>query len=706
LSDQHDAGAVAVLRSAGLFRDIPEAALLALARSSSLVEAQAGSVIVREGDVGAALFLVAEGRLSVLVGNEKVSELAPGELFGELQAIAGGTRSATVQALTPCRLLEIARAGFDEAALLSPALRLELAALMRNRLERNLLAAALLRVLGPLQASALAELQASAALIPLRAGEVLFRQGDAGDAWYVVMSGRLRVLKNERVLRELGRGESIGEAALLLGQPRTATIDAARDSALARFPAAVFEQVMKQNPGSALSIARTVVGRMATLPITSCVNIVLVPAAGSSGLLELARSLTLALSSLGRALLVSEDLDLARLPEGHPAWLRFSAWLDERADDHQFLVFACDDPRAPWARRAMREADELFLVAGASHQVVLPEGLPERARRTLLLLHPEDAAMPSGTAAKLSTLKASRVLHLRRAADLARVARIVAGRAVCVVLGAGGVRASAHIGVLRAIVEAGIEIDCLGGTSAGAMAATTYASGHTPAEMSVLNGRFLKRKPFGDYVLPISALLRGRRIERAVRDEFGERCFEDLWLPCFSTACDTSVFREVVHDRGPVVPALLASAAIPGVLPPHLIDGHMYVDGGVSCALPGKAMRQRFSGTLIAVDISTERDYFVPEEHYPSSWAAFLRRLRPSAARPSRLSLPELVLRAISLGTAGATAEVARDADLFLRPPVERYGTMDLRAASEIERIGYEYTREQLVTWALRKKSS
>jgi hypothetical protein len=88
---------------------------------------------------------------------------------------------------------------------------------------------------------------------------------------------------------------------------------------------------------------------------------------------------------------------------------------------------------------------------------------------------------------------------------------------------------------------------------------------------------------------------------------------------------------------------------------------------------------------------------------YPSSWKALWRRLRRKAPRPA---LPELVLRAFSLGTTHATEEVARDADLFLRPPVERYGTMDLRHAAEIERIGYEYAREKLVTWAAHKRAS
>ena len=701
--------AVQILRSAKLFRGASGEALSAAAASARFIEARPGAVIIREKEVGTDLYVVASGRLAVLVGSEKVSDLGPGELFGELQAITGGARSATVQALTPCRLLTISRDGFDEAARLSEPLRLSVAALMRHRLERTLLAAALVRVLGALEPRTLSELLAGAAFVPLRAGEVLFRQGDAGDAWYVIVSGRLRVLRRdaqaiEHTVRELGRGESIGEAALLLGQPRTATIEAARDSALARFPSALFEKIMRENAGSALSIARTVLGRMSAGAPPSCVNLVLVPAHDSAGVLEMAESLTRILATLGRALLISEQgRELEQLPEGHPAWLRFAAWLDERADDHRFLVFACGDPAALWARRAIREADEIFLVAKASEEVALPEGLPERARRTLLLVHPAEAKRPSRTAHKLSALKASRVLHVRGESDLRRVARIVAGKAVCVVLGAGGVRASAHIGALRALVEAGVEIDCICGTSAGAMAAATFATGVSPAGMSTLNRGFIARKPFSDYVLPISSVLRGRRVERALREEFGELCFEDLWLPCFVTSCDTSVFRDVVHDRGALVSALLASSAIPGVFPPHLIGGHMHVDGGVTCSLPGKAMRERFAGTLIAVDISTERDYLVPEERYPSSWRALWRRLTRKAPRPA---LPELVLRAFSLGTAAAAEEVARDADLFLRPPVERYGSTDLRHAAEIERIGYDYTREKLVTWAVDKKAS
>jgi NTE family protein len=208
---------------------------------------------------------------------------------------------------------------------------------------------------------------------------------------------------------------------------------------------------------------------------------------------------------------------------------------------------------------------------------------------------------------------------------------------------------------------------------------------------------------FRDVTLPITSAISGRRVEKIAELAFGSTFIEDLWTPYFCTACDTSDFREVVFERGRLSDAALASVALPGVLPPRLFAGHMHVDGGTTDVLPGAVMRARCRGKLIAVDVSTERELVYPLERYPTSWSALWHRMRGARKNgPIPLTIVELFMRAVSFGVALRTAAVARDADVFLRPPVEHFGMTEFSAMDEIQRLGYEHARDRLATLSTR----
>lgn len=586
---------------------------------------------------------------------------------------------------------------------------------------RELLAKALPKLFGPIDPETLTELEARVERVVLRRGEAPFRQGDPGDAWYVVASGRLRIVAKdadgrERVLNEIGRGASLGETALLADLPRSATPYAVRDSVLLKFSEEHFREIIERHPRTLLSISRTMLRRAAgasTAPAATCLNVAVIAARPEVDVRPFAEELSRALAAFGPTLHLSSTRSsglsefaraLART-DGHPAWLRFSAWLEERASEHRFIVLEGDPAANAWTRRALMEADRVLVVADATlapdvhpleGELLRELAGPHHAQRTLVLVHPPETRLPSGTGRWLDARDVEGHLHVRRghAGDLGRVARTLGGVSVALVLGAGGARGFAHVGVLRAIEERGLPVDHIGGTSMGAMVAGLYAMGRTPLEIMELGRYMNEARPLGDYALPVTSVLNGRRAERVARHAFGDTQIEDLWVPYYCTACDISVFRDTVLDRGPLDEATLASGAIPGILPPRLRNGHLLVDGGTTDALPGLVMRERCRGALIAVDVSTEREFLYHEDRFPTSWAALWMRMQ-EASLPTP-TLVELFLRAVSLGTASRTAAVARDADLFLRPPVEHFGTGALDAFEEIERLGYEHARERL----------
>ncbi|MFO0606697.1 MAG: patatin-like phospholipase family protein [Polyangiales bacterium] len=508
-----------------------------------------------------------------------------------------------------------------------------------------------------------------------------------------------RALAQHAAWQALARGESLGpgrcgvvvagsvatgDGARVLGRGGVFWGDALalRDTTLMVFT----EAALEATPRAAIAF-----GRAAASPIAERGRRV-VAVCGMARHRNLARSLREALEAQGATLSVDGSPWAAN--ESHSA-ARLAGWLDAR--DDRFVLLGCSDEPGPWERSAFACADEVLVLADAADDPGLTA--VERAlcpahgqRWTLALVHPRDAAMPRGTARWLDARSGSvRHRHVREGCvdDVARLARALAGTEVAVVLGAGGARGFAHLGVLRALDEVGVRPDHLAGTSVGALVGGALAAGRSLDEVAAL-GRVLRAaRPFGDWTLPVTSLLRGARLERAVREALGDVAIEDLWRPFFCNACDIAGLRDVALDRGSLAEACLASCALPGMFAPRRIGDALLIDGGTTDLLPVSAMRARSEGTLVAVDVSRTRA-IDPSAARRGWWWRFL------AGDARALSASEVFWRAATLDPARRVEDAARRADLFLRPPVEGFEMDDLRAMEEITRVGYEYARKAL----------
>ncbi len=357
-------------------------------------------------------------------------------------------------------------------------------------------------------------------------------------------------------------------------------------------------------------------------------------------------------------------------PDGHPQWLRFSSWMEEEGPRHPYVVIEADATLTPWTRRAVRLADHIVLVADAT---ATPEPGPievgllaahdhdrVRARHSRVLDHPQETRLPRGTQAWLSTRQLDSYHHVRMGdlEDLARVARILSGRAVGLTLGGGGARGYAHIGVAAALRELRIHIDMVGGTSMGSVIAGQVALGLSREEMIDLNPHFLSRKPFAQYTVPMVALLNAGRLQEGMQVAVGNTRIEDLWINYFAVSANLTTTEMVVHDRGPVWEAVRASVSLPGILPPFARGLHLLVDGGVINNLPGGVMRQRGAGSVIAVNVSAANDLRFPPSGLPTEWRIFWNKVLPFA-RPVP-GLAAIVTRTLLLASAHRAALASR----------------------------------------------
>ena len=384
-------------------------------------------------------------------------------------------------------------------------------------------------------------------------------------------------------------------------------------------------------------------------------------------------------------------------------------WLAGVEDDHRFVLLVADAGDTAWTRLALRHADQILLTGAASgnptprpwEQALLGDAQEPAARRALLLTHDGSPALLTGTARWLRERRLDYHLHLRAgvADDLQRLARVLAGESLGIVFGGGAARGFAHLGVYRALHEAGIPVDWVGGASIGAVMGIPMARALDPgAAIEMIREAFVGGKPFGDYTLPIVSLLRGRRLDRLLARHLHED-IEDLPIPYFCVSSNLGRGTPQVHTRGPLAPAIRASVSLPGIFPPAVIDGQLAIDGGILDNLPVDLMRTQPVGQVIAVDVTSRQTFEVDYAAVPSPWRLLAGRMLPFARRYRVPSFMSLMLKATEIGTMTAVRAAGSRADLLLRPPVSRFSITDMRSFDRIVDAGYEDARQAIADW-------
>lgn len=230
-----------------------------------------GDVLVREGDEAGDAYFVRSGQLDVVVhatsGDVVLAHLGAGELTGELAVLTGHRRTATLVATTPTVVVPIPRSAFLAGLRGRTDLAGTVIAGAREHLDRARVAVMIESLVGNGNAACVQDVLDSLEWRRLEAGSTLFEQGDATDAAYFLVSGRLvvsrRGIDGSTVrLSEIGNGEIVGERGFIDGTARTATVRALRDCTLARFSLSSFATLLTRHAALALQVMRTVVRRI------------------------------------------------------------------------------------------------------------------------------------------------------------------------------------------------------------------------------------------------------------------------------------------------------------------------------------------------------------------------------------------------------------------------------------------------------------
>ncbi|MGH8323049.1 MAG: cyclic nucleotide-binding and patatin-like phospholipase domain-containing protein, partial [Steroidobacteraceae bacterium] len=322
----------------------------------------------------------------------------------------------------------------------------------------------------------LRELASVSQWLSLPGGATLFCAGDPADALYVVLSGCLGVFstterRNGGFIGRVAAGDTVGEMGLISGRPRNAHVVALRDTELARLCSEDFNRLFHQHPEAMLRIARLTVDRLelsqsrARTRTQGARTFTVLPQSVDVDAGGFAAELVKALSVFGRTELVWDVR----------AGSHTSHWFHRIESANEYVVYVAEANPGRWSSLCVRQADALLLLARAESEAGTWAALarPQEStmasqRAELILVH--DGELVRGAAARwLGDLAAIAHHHVTSKSDVARLARMLTGRGVGLVLSGGGARGFAHIGIVKALREAGIPIDLVGGTSMGAI---------------------------------------------------------------------------------------------------------------------------------------------------------------------------------------------------------------------------------------------
>ncbi len=698
--------------------------------SRSLVLAD-GEVLVLEGDEADNVYFVVSGSLEATntkpQGDIVVGRIDAGQIVGEVTVIAGGRRTATLRAKGSSEVLEIHRNDFETWLNDRSDIADAVSEQARERIDRTNVAGMVTEMVGMADTQLVQEVVDRVEWRRLEAGETLFRQGDASDAAFFIVGGRVMVIAedddgNERTISELGRGEVVGELGLLDRAPRSATIRAVRDTTLAAFSTDTFEELVAKSPGVMLNVTRGILTRLRqptrrtfdraaslTVAVTAQCDVDVLVADLAAEISRFGVTRHLSSRSVDRIL---NRADIAQAATDNVGVPRLAEFMHEADVGNDHVVLQTDREMTAWTRRALRQADRVVVICSPNPDATeraLIDGIYAtmsdvgHVATMLAVLHPSSVDRPRGTARLVASLGADDVVHVREGSgtDVARLARLASGHGYGLVLSGGGARGFAHLGALRALREAGVPIDQVAGCSMGAPMAAGIALGLDGEDLMVLVERQFHK--LLDYTVPIVSLIKGERITANIEESLGDWDIEDLWLPFYCVSTNLTKSRLEVHRTGNAAHAVRASVAIPGVLPPVPSAGDLLVDGGVLNNMPFEMMRDDGTiETIIAVDVAPDQGPRARADYGLSVSGFTALRASLRKGKSDYPSVTSILLRSMLTGAVRNQKASMQDGsiDLLLTMNLPGVGLLDFERAREVAAAGYASAAPNVNTWA------
>ncbi|XP_023708720.1 neuropathy target esterase sws isoform X2 [Cryptotermes secundus] len=629
----------------------------------------------------------------------------------------------------------------------------------------------------------------------VESGRAVYRQGDESDSTFIVLSGRLRSVithsnGKKELVGEYGKGDLVGIVEMVTQTPRSTTVMAVRDSELAKLPEGLFNAIKLRFP---IVVTRLInllghrilgswqqpnIKRTMDAPPSqgNFSTVAIVPISDDVPLTAFTYELYHSLCAISSTLRLTSDVIRKSLgssildPNNE---YRLTSWLAQQEDQHKIALYQCDMSFTAWTQRCVRQADCILIVGLADKGTGIGkiekevERLTIRTHKELVLLHREGADRPKNTVSWLNNrswvsthhhIQCSKRMFIRRSqyrinelymkvltseplihTDFSRLARWLTGTSVGLVLGGGGARGAAHVGMIKAIQEAGIPIDMVGGVSIGAFMGALWCAEKNVTTMTQKAREWSKKltqwwRQLLDLTYPVTSMFSGRDFNQTIFSTFGDTHIEDLWLPYFTVTTDITASSMRVHTHGSLWRYIRASMSLSGYMPPlcdptdgHLLldggyvnnlpgslwryvrssmtiagifppfcdprDGHLLVDGCYVNNVPADVMRSHGAKHILAIDVGSQDDTDLTNYgDCLSGWWLLWKRWNPFASPVKVPNLPDIQSRLAYVSCVRQLEEVKNsDYCEYIRPPIDKYKTLQFGSFDEIKEVGYNH---------------
>ncbi|XP_043523231.1 neuropathy target esterase sws isoform X4 [Frieseomelitta varia] len=527
----------------------------------------------------------------------------------------------------------------------------------------------------------------------------------------------------KELVAEYGKGDLVGIVEMVTQTPRSTTVMAVRDSELAKLPEGLFNVIKLRYPivvtrlinllghrilgtwqqahakngnSDTQRAAATVDARPAQVNFST---VAIVPVSDDVPLTAFTYELYHSLCAIGPCLRLTSDVVRKTLGSTimEPAnEYRLTSWLAQQEDQHRISLYQCDSTYTLWTQRCVRQADCILIVGlgdkppsiGRTEREV--ERLVMRTQKELVLLHKEQSGQrPTNTVQWLNMrswvsshhhIQCPKRMFTRRSqyrinelyskvlmsepnihSDFSRLARWLTGTSVGLVLGGGGARGAAHVGMLKAVIEAGIPIDMVGGVSIGAFMGALWCM-EKNITTTTQKAREWSRKmtqwwrQIMDLTYPVTSMFSGKDFNSTIQATFGDTYIEDLWLPYFTITTD-------ITDS--------------------CMRTHTHAD----------EMLRQGAHHILAIDVGSQDDTDLTNYGDSlSGWWLLWKRWNPFATPVKVPNLPDIQSRLAYVSCVRQLEEVKNsDYCEYIRPPIDKYKTLQFANFDEIKDVGYQH---------------
>ena len=558
-------------------------------------------------------------------------------------------------------------------------------------------------------------------IIQVKPDTTIITQGDNTTDVYFLIFGRIQVLVQndygeEIILNEISQGEFFGEMSLLTGERRAATLITTKESTLLKVKKRDFEKLLDIHPSILKYINTILVNRLRMANLsknsTSFQNVCFLQLESKSKDNDFLKLLQKKLSQKSSVFIITKE-------KAYEAGIfndsdnekekkyKFTNWIHNLRSRYNNIVFVCNANNPLWSEFCLGEADRIMLVGSKNlspnltrleEDIFLRKNIASKIEKNLIINWAENEKIID-TARILQHRQVKNIFHVTPVKGIGRVIRYIIGKSVKLVLGGGGAKGFAHLGVYKAMCDLGIPVDFVGETSVESIVGAGIASGWDYDKLqTAIYDTLVARNPLNDYQLPLVSLLKGEKLNDLLHEYFGNNQIEDLVHPFYAVASNFSKSKIEILNKGAISFAVRASISLPAVLPPVVKDNSLLVDGGLMDNLPFDSMDSLAQGPTIGVDLSMSKKRSLSYDKIPSN-GTLLKQKFFGKRKHKVPGLSQIIMGTMTLASEDKRRKNEEKFNVYIKPDVSKYGFLKWKNFDNILKCGYDASYPILKKW-------